>query len=96
MKHLQRFAATTLLIWLFALCYNATEAALIAAGYCREAGSMIIFLIIFITFFYLGFRHSWKQSDAWHQKNREKNRAAAAGAAVGVVAATVDIIKDGK
>ena len=33
MKHLQRFAATTLLIWLFALCYNATEAALIAAGY---------------------------------------------------------------
>ena len=57
---------------------------------------MVILLLIFITFFILGFRHSWKQSDAWHRKNREKNRAAAAGAAAGVVAATVDIIKDGK
>lgn len=57
---------------------------------------MIICLIIFITFFYLGFRHAWKQDDAWHQENREKNRAAAAGAVAGVVAATVDIIKDGK
>lgn len=33
MRHLQRFAAATLLIWLFTVCYNTTEAALIAAGY---------------------------------------------------------------
>lgn len=57
---------------------------------------MVILLLIFITFFILGFRHASKQSDAWHAENREKNRAAAAGAIAGVVAATVDIIKDGK
>lgn len=57
---------------------------------------MVIFLIIFITFFYLGFRHAWEQDDAWHAENRAKNRAAAAGAVAGIAAATVDIIKDGK
>ena len=57
---------------------------------------MIILLIIFIVFFYLGARHASKQGDAWHEENRAKNRAAAAGAVAGVVAATADIIKDGK
>lgn len=57
---------------------------------------MIIFLIIFITFFILGAWHASKQTDEWHREKLSDAGSAAVGAAAGIAAAAADIIKDGK